>query len=289
LDNIVSVAAVDHLGELTPASNYGSVGVDLAAPSWNGNTSTAAADTTGVAALVKTVHPQWSFAQIKERLLSTVDPEPTLAGKTVTGGRLNAASALGVVQEAPSTKFYVVNDAIQNQTFEYAPVGTFVESYNLNISNSAPRGAASTAAGDKVWVVDANRKVYVYNAGGSLLGSWTAGSLPSNAQAQGIATNGTDIWIVDSKSDKVYRYAGAATRLSGSQNAASSFNLSGSNKDATDIVQGSGFLWVTNNTSTDKVFKHTLSGSLVGSWTISAGGGGSPTGITLDLGNNSDL
>jgi hypothetical protein len=40
--------------------------------------------------------------------------------------------------------------------------------------------------------------------------------------------------------------------------------------------------------ATGKVFKYTLSGSLLGSWTISAGGG-SPTGITLDLGNNGDL
>ena len=40
-------------------------------------------------------------------------------------------------------------------------------------------------------------------------------------------------------------------------------------------------LWVVNDSTTDKVFKYTLSGSLVGSWTI-AGAGSSPTGITLD-------
>jgi hypothetical protein len=28
--------------------------------------------------------------------------------------------------------------------------------------NTSPRGAASTITGDKVWIVDANRKVYVY-------------------------------------------------------------------------------------------------------------------------------
>ena len=67
---------------------------------------------------------------------------------------------------------------------------------------------------------------------GGLLGSWTAGSMANNATPEGIATNGTDIWIVDAKSDKVFRYAGAASRLSGSQNAASSFNLNSGNYES---------------------------------------------------------
>jgi hypothetical protein len=40
-------------------------------------------------------------------------------------------------------------------------------------------------------------------------------------------------------------------------------------------------LWVVNDAAQDKVFKYTLSGALVGSWTMT-GGGGAPTGITLD-------
>ena len=70
-----------------------------------------------------------------------------------------------------TTKFYVVNDATQNLTYEYNASGMSVESYSLNTGNTAPRGAASTIAGDKTWVVDANRKVYVYNTSGGLLGS----------------------------------------------------------------------------------------------------------------------
>jgi hypothetical protein len=179
------------------------------------------------------------------------------------------------------TKFYVVNDATTNVTYEYGDNGTALENYSLDSGNAAPRGAASTAAGDKVWVVDANRTVYVYDSAGALLGSWTAGSIASNATVQGIATNGTDVWIVDAKSDKVFRYAGAATRLSGSQNAASSFSLNTGNRDPSDLVVRGSEMWVANNSSTDKVFKYTTSGSLLGSWTIS-GGGGSPTGITID-------
>ena len=182
----------------------------------------------------------------------------------------------------------MVNDATGDRTYEYTAAGNSNEDYALNNGNSAPRGAASTAVGDKVWVVDANKKVYVYNPGGGLLGSWTAGSLASNATVEGIATNGTDVWIVDAKQDKVFRYTGAASRLSGSQNAASSFSLNSSNTGPKDIVTDGTSLWVVNDSTTDKVFKYTLSGSLLGSWTI-AGAGTSPTGITLDPSGGGNL
>ena len=190
---------------------------------------------------------------------------------------------------ASPTKFYVVNDATQNLTYEYTAGGQLNESYSLNSGNTAPRGAASTIAGDKTWVVDANRNVYVYNNRGGLLGSWTAGTLATTATVEGIATNGTDVWIVDAKSDKVFKYTGAASRLSGSQNAASSFNLNSTNTSPKDIVTNGVNLWVVNDSTTDKVFKYTTSGVLVSSWTITTPGATSPTGITLDPANVSNL
>jgi hypothetical protein len=108
--------------------------------------------------------------------------------------------------------------------------------------------------------------------------------LAANSTPEGIATNGVDVWIVDSKSDKVFRYTGAASRLSGSQTAASSFALNGSNKDPKGIVTDGTSLWVVNASTTDKVFQYTLGGALVGSWTIDAANA-SPTGITLDPNN----
>jgi subtilisin family serine protease/subtilisin-like proprotein convertase family protein len=179
------------------------------------------------------------------------------------------------------TKFYVVNDGSPDRTYEYGASGTAGENYPLNSGNTAPRGAASTIAGDKTWVVDANRQVYVYDNSGTLLGSWTAGTLSTKAVVEGIATNGTDVWIVDAYSDKVYKYAGAATRLSGIPNATSSFSLNIANKSPKDIVANGTSLWVVNDSTTDKVFKYSVTGTLQGSWTINAGGG-SPTGLTLD-------
>jgi DNA-binding response OmpR family regulator len=58
-------------------------------------------------------------------------------------------------------------------------------------------------------------------------------------------------------------------------------------KDEFLVTDGTN-LWVVNDTSTDKVFKYNLSGTLLGSWTIS-GGGSSPTGITLDPSNVGNL
>jgi hypothetical protein len=47
------------------------------------------------------------------------------------------------------------------------------------------------------------------------------GRLQVRGVVEGIATNGSDIWIVDAQSDKVYKYAGAASSPSGSQSVTS--------------------------------------------------------------------
>jgi hypothetical protein len=114
--------------------------------------------------------------------------------------------------------------------------------------------------------------------------------LSSSANLTGIATNGTDIWLVDSYSDKVYKFTGAASRLSGSQNAASSFSLaSGHSGDPNpqDFVTDGTSFWVVDGTSL-KVFKYTLSGSLLGSWSIDPANT-HPTGITINPNNVSDI
>jgi hypothetical protein len=197
-------------------------------------------------------------------------------------------SATNLDNEVPPTKFYVVDDGSNNRSYEYGTTGTAIENNVLHSGNTAPRGAASTSAGDKVWVVDANRTVYVYNTSGGLLGSWSAGSLASNATVEGIATNGTDVWIVDARSDKVFKYTGAASRTSGSQNAASSFNLNSGNTSPKDIVTDGTHLWVVNDSSINRVFKYTTAGSSVGNWTIS-GANTTPTGIAIDPANVSDI
>jgi PKD repeat protein len=110
LDNIVALSATTRTDTLASYSNYGATNIDLAAPGSdlyttfyssdssyvrNSGTSFAAPVTAGAFALVKARYPTDSYLQLIERVLSTVEPLPSLAGKTVTGGRLNLASALG--------------------------------------------------------------------------------------------------------------------------------------------------------------------------------------------------
>lgn len=187
-----------------------------------------------------------------------------------------------------SAKFFVVDDAATDRSYQYLADGSLDNSTLLAAGNSAPRGVTTSAGSNKTWVINSNRNVYVYDLAGTLLGSWTAGTMSSSATPQGIATNGTDIWIVDSSSDKVYRYANAASRLSGSQNAVSSFSLNSSNLDSSDVVTDGTSLWVTNNATTDKVFKYSLAGTLQGSWTVDPANS-NPIGITIDPASPSTL
>jgi subtilisin family serine protease len=49
----------------------------------------------GVAALIVAVNPKISVAKLRERLLNSVDKLDSLKGKVASGGRLNAAKAVG--------------------------------------------------------------------------------------------------------------------------------------------------------------------------------------------------
>ncbi len=109
-DNIVAVASITSTGALSSFSNYGATTVDLGAPgsaivstvpvrskgkivsayaSYSG-TSMATPHVTGAAALYAARHPGSTAAQIKSALLGGV-ATPSLAGKTLTGDRLDVS------------------------------------------------------------------------------------------------------------------------------------------------------------------------------------------------------
>jgi hypothetical protein len=217
----------------------------------------------------------------------------TLNLSGASGATISRGQATGSILNR-QTKFFVV-DSGTPRTYEYGSGGTSEEITSPVLTfggtDTAPRGVATTAAGTTVWVVDANKTVYVYDNHGVLEGSWSAGGLSSSATLTGIATNGTDIWLVDSYTDKVYKYTGAAGRLSGSQNAASSFSLSvhghSGNGNPQDLVTDGTSFWVVDGTA-HMVFKYTLSGSSLGSWAIDPADA-HPTGITVNPSNVSDI
>lgn len=125
--NVLAVAAIDHNGNLasfgsgggggicgcagevlpSPGSNYGATTVDLAAPgkeilsttpnngysSFSG-TSMATPHVSGVAALTLARFGSLTVTQLKQRLMNSVDVRPSLQGKMVTGGSINAFKAV---------------------------------------------------------------------------------------------------------------------------------------------------------------------------------------------------
>jgi subtilisin family serine protease len=115
---VVGVGGTDTLDQKAEYANYGSC-VDLSAPGYNlfgarpvsyatttqagyeggySGTSLAAPLVTGVAVLIKSVHPDWTAPQIRARLLQSVTPIDDVLPESLRGkmgrGRLDAAMAL---------------------------------------------------------------------------------------------------------------------------------------------------------------------------------------------------
>jgi subtilisin family serine protease len=106
--NLIAVAAIDKTGAKATWSNYGATSVDLGAPGvgiystlpGSNNTSTygsysgtsmATPHVTGACALYASTHSGSSASTIKAAILNSTIPTSSLAGKCVTGGRLNVS------------------------------------------------------------------------------------------------------------------------------------------------------------------------------------------------------
>jgi len=119
LDNVVSVGATDNLDALASFSNFGAVSVDLAAPgdyimstyvlyedqyddfAWSSGTSMAAPHVAGAAGLIIGLQPDWTYQQIKARLLESVRPVAALDGTSVSDGLLHLPTAIAGLSTAP--------------------------------------------------------------------------------------------------------------------------------------------------------------------------------------------
>ncbi len=101
--NVIAVAATDHNDGKASFSSFGATTVDLGAPGVNilstlpGNsygllsgTSMATPHVAGAAALLRAIAPNVSAVDVRQLLMGFADPVPSMAGITVSGGRLNA-------------------------------------------------------------------------------------------------------------------------------------------------------------------------------------------------------
>ena len=161
LPNLISVAATDRLDALSISSNFGASAITMGAPgvgilsTTNGNTysvmngtSTAAPYVSGAAALLLAANPNLTIAQLKGMLIFNGDPLPSLAGKTLTGRRLNVAGSLQALAENDTTPpGTVTNLHLNSQNGRFLNVGWIA---------SGDDGAAGTASLYKLTFTDTN-------------------------------------------------------------------------------------------------------------------------------------
>jgi subtilisin family serine protease len=116
-DCIVSVAAIDATGALAGFSNYGAATVDIGAPGAGivstyppsnyktlSGTSMATPHVTGAIALLQACNPALDPVQLRGHLLADGTLTPSLAGKTVTGRRLNIAAMTAACDTSPDVQ-----------------------------------------------------------------------------------------------------------------------------------------------------------------------------------------
>jgi len=195
LPNVISVAATDDADTLAGFSNFGANSVDLGAPgvsilstvrnngyaSFNG-TSMAAPHVAGVAALVVADNPNIGISALRAALLDNTDAVDDLAGRTVTGGRLNAFEALGggttpppppppptpEVNVTPGNTSVVVGDSVQF--------------------------SASGGSGPYVWSV-ADAAVGSISANGNFTGLAVGSTSVSATDANGVRSNDATVTV----------------------------------------------------------------------------------------------
>lgn len=188
-----------------------------------------------------------------------------------------------VTNPTAASKFFVA-DSADRSAYRYSADGS-PQRFLPTTSSVDVRGAAMTAAGDKLWLVDASDNVQVYEpATGTLLGAWVASG---GGSSEGITIWGHDAWIVSRGTDRIYRFQDGARTLSGSLDATSSFALDSTNTYPTGLVTNGMRIWVTDSL-VDRIFVYGIDGAPLGSWPLDPQNSDA-TGVTLNPAGGTDL
>ncbi len=175
VDNIISVASSTNVDTLASYSNYGAASVDLAAPGsgiysttpmtlttsmdladvaaqWAslGGTSMASPHVAGVAALIKSLRPEFSYADIKHCILHGVEENSYFSGKVLTDGRLNGHNSVlyasTYTRPAPSDiAFTLPPNGTYTTPWQWLGLGTKPLVLKFTVDSAYPVAAFSNA------------------------------------------------------------------------------------------------------------------------------------------------
>jgi subtilisin family serine protease len=165
-ESVIAVASINSSGGLSTFSSYGSTQVDIGAPGESINstlpgntygnysgTSMATPHVTGAVAVIAAAKPTASAAAIRDAILGSAVPTASLAGKTVTGGRL---SLLDAINYSPVPKLSVAgasrnegNSGTSSLVFTVSLTAPATENFSVPYATSngtATAGSDYTAA-----------------------------------------------------------------------------------------------------------------------------------------------
>ena len=151
------------------------------------------------------------------RVVFVYNAAGTLLGNWTLGTMPTTSTVEGIATDG--TDIWVV-ESRGDRVYYYANgaalrtgTATATSSFKLNSQNLAPKDLATD--GTSIWVVNnaTSDRVFRYNMSGVLQNSWSLNTANRNPSGIAIDTTGAsdDIWVVDSGTDRVYRYADART------------------------------------------------------------------------------
>jgi len=215
-DNIIAVAATDSADNLAGFSNYGlwtvavgapGVGIQGTSPNNGYAASTGTSDSapfvSGTVALAAAAVPSADYLQIRSAIIAGADRVPSLIGKTISGGRLNARKTLDLL--LPSA----MGDGLAAKYFNTPDLtGTPIDRVDSNVSfdwsSNAPLPGIDRNTYSVRWtgmVMPATSENYTFHTraddgvrlwvnGQLLISRWTDRTLANDINSDGIVNTG---------------------------------------------------------------------------------------------------
>lgn len=168
LSNVITVAASNETNELLSSSNYGNISVDISAPGKDiytlkpnnsygnfQNTSAASPIVTGIAATIKSIHPEITPQQIKSFIMNNANTCSNLSGMVVSGGVVNLDDS---VLDTLGKKFYINYNAnggtgtAMNTTTVYYNVDKSLEANTYTLLDYRFVGWTAHRTSDNKWL-----------------------------------------------------------------------------------------------------------------------------------------